>query len=256
MYAIIVLLASLLFQEITVSWDEVIQNSDGTPITDLQGYRIYYGTVPGNYDVVVDVRNEISHRIGGFVVGITYFFAVTAYDFSGNESEFSEEVSFTPIGDFRKYRPAYIRFVGSRPTEIPSPGALQISNLSRYSEFLFTTGASAYSDRVYLINDAADLEGAQGIRTTNDDKFETAAEWVIFDVSEAADVIICYDVRLPPPSWLTSSFSRAGFNILVDKCGELEAWTSRVPAGRVQLGANKSPTIESCMYLVAVRGVP
>ena len=83
----------------TVSWDRVTQNSDGTPISDLSGYKIYYGTSSGNYDDVLDVGNVTSFIINQLEDMRTYFFAVTAYDFSANESGFSSEVStrFEPV---------------------------------------------------------------------------------------------------------------------------------------------------------------
>ncbi len=73
----------------TVSWDANTES-------DLSGYKIYYGTSSGSYDDVVDVGNKTSFSINNLVVGTTYFFVVTAFDFSGNESGFSNEVSFTP----------------------------------------------------------------------------------------------------------------------------------------------------------------
>lgn len=82
--------ATLAFAETaTVSWDANTES-------DLSGYKIYYGTSSGSYDDVVDVGNTTSFSINNLVVGTTYFFVVTAFDFSGNESGFSNEVSFTP----------------------------------------------------------------------------------------------------------------------------------------------------------------
>ncbi len=217
---------------LTVSWDA------NTTDADLAGYHVYRGTLSGSYDSRIYVGNITKWPARNLITGREYFFVVTASDFSGNESGFSAEVSAR----------------AAAPTETFPPGTLQISNLNRYSEFLFTAGASVYSDRVYLIEDAGDFEGAQGIRTANGDKLETAADWVSFDVSVASDVVVAYDVRVSTPSWL-STFSRAGFSVLVDGCGELEAWVARFPAGPVQLGANAAGTSLSCMYLIAVRGV-
>ena len=73
-------------QDITVSW-----NANQEP--DLWGYQIYYGTETGNYTTVIDVGNATSHPISGLNVG-TYFLALTAYDSSGNESDFSVEQTF------------------------------------------------------------------------------------------------------------------------------------------------------------------
>jgi len=90
MYVTIVLFASLFFQGATISWDRVTQNSDGTPTTDLAGYMVHWGTEPGNYNEAIDVGNE-THWEFNFDPGV-YYFSVTAYDFSDNESSFSAEV--------------------------------------------------------------------------------------------------------------------------------------------------------------------
>lgn len=71
--------------EATVSWDK---NKE----SDLNGYKIYYGISSGNYNNVIDVGNNISYTVTNLDSNITYYFAITAYDLSGNESEFSEEV--------------------------------------------------------------------------------------------------------------------------------------------------------------------
>ncbi len=38
----------------TLSWDPPTTNADGTPLTDLAGYRIYYGTSSGSYSQNID----------------------------------------------------------------------------------------------------------------------------------------------------------------------------------------------------------
>ncbi len=71
--------------DITSSWDA---NTEA----DLAGYKVYYGTVSGNYTVSLDVGNATSATIDSLDFNTTYFFAVTAYDNAGNESDFSDEV--------------------------------------------------------------------------------------------------------------------------------------------------------------------
>ena len=62
---------------------------------DLAGYKIYYGNSgPRIYSIILDVGNVTQYQITGLSIGSTYYFAVTAYDESGNESEYSEEVSY------------------------------------------------------------------------------------------------------------------------------------------------------------------
>ena len=88
-FMIALLFPFLIFAEtITVSWNANTES-------DLSGYKIYYGTSSGSYDDEVDVGNTTSFSINNLVVGTTYYFVVTAYDFSGNESGFSKEIAFT-----------------------------------------------------------------------------------------------------------------------------------------------------------------
>jgi hypothetical protein len=60
------------------------------------GYRIYYGTTSGNYSSSVSAGDVTSKTVAGLAAGVTYFFAVTAYDTNGLESPFSAEISFVP----------------------------------------------------------------------------------------------------------------------------------------------------------------
>ena len=59
---------------------------------DLAGYKLYVGTSSGVYNRTVDVGKVTSYSIS-LPKGVTYFFAVTAYDKSGNESRHSGEQS-------------------------------------------------------------------------------------------------------------------------------------------------------------------
>ena len=76
---------------VSLAWDP---NTE----TDLAGYQLYYGQSSGNYQFTVDVGNQTTYTLSGLADGQTYYFAVTAYDTSGNESNFSSEVSTTIPG--------------------------------------------------------------------------------------------------------------------------------------------------------------
>jgi len=77
---------------VTLSWVAPTTKVDGTPLTNLAGYKIYYGLASGAYTNVIDVGNTTNYQIKGLDSG-TYYFAVTAYDTDGNESGYSNEVS-------------------------------------------------------------------------------------------------------------------------------------------------------------------
>jgi hypothetical protein len=73
---------------------------------EVAGYRVYYGTACGNYTHSVTVGNLTTNTIPGLASGVTYFFAVTAYDTNGLESNFSNESSYVPGIPAVQLRPA------------------------------------------------------------------------------------------------------------------------------------------------------
>jgi len=78
----------------TLSWDS---NTEA----DLAGYRVYQSQVSGVYtsppvaDIPAPVIGTPSFQISSLSEDQTYFWVVTAYDNSGNESGFSNEVTKT-----------------------------------------------------------------------------------------------------------------------------------------------------------------
>lgn len=78
---------------VQLSWYPPATNTDGSPINDLAGYRVYYGTTSGDYSNYVDVGNVTTYQIGNLTDGQNYYFAATAYDTSGNESIYSNEIN-------------------------------------------------------------------------------------------------------------------------------------------------------------------
>lgn len=84
--------------KIILSWDTATDN------VGVKGYKIFYGTNSVTDDNAsytegpIDVGNVISYEVDGLTNGTAYFFAVTAYDAAGNESEFySNEATTTPM---------------------------------------------------------------------------------------------------------------------------------------------------------------
>ncbi len=76
-------------QAATLEWDP-------NPETNVIGYRVYVGRVSRLYDSVLDMGNQITAQVPTSP-GTTYF-AVTAYDSDGLESDYSEEVFYTVPG--------------------------------------------------------------------------------------------------------------------------------------------------------------
>ncbi|HSG98064.1 MAG TPA: fibronectin type III domain-containing protein [Woeseiaceae bacterium] len=78
---------------VTLSWQPPTENSDGSPLLDLAGYNIYFGTSSNSYDNQIQVDNPgLSTYVVENLIPDTYYFSATAFNSSGNESAFSEEV--------------------------------------------------------------------------------------------------------------------------------------------------------------------
>jgi Fibronectin type III domain len=80
----------------TLSWTAPAENTDGTPVTDLAGYHIYYGTSAGAWTSTITVleATETSYVVDGLAPG-TYYFAVVAFNTAGDDSSQSNIASKT-----------------------------------------------------------------------------------------------------------------------------------------------------------------
>jgi hypothetical protein len=76
---------------VTLSWIAPTGNTNGTPLTDLAGYHIHYGTSQDNLTKVIDLAGTgtTEYEVAGLAPG-TYYFAITAYTAMGTESAESD----------------------------------------------------------------------------------------------------------------------------------------------------------------------
>jgi len=79
----------------TLNWTPPTQNMDGSPITNLAGYKVMYGSSPGQFSqtLSVPVATMTSVVIESLEAGRTWYFTVKSLNTSGVESDFSNEVS-------------------------------------------------------------------------------------------------------------------------------------------------------------------
>ena len=77
-----------------LAWAGPTTNTDGSPLTDLAGYKVHYGTVSGSYANTVDVGTASACSVNSLSPG-TYYISVTAYNKEGAESGYSNEVTKT-----------------------------------------------------------------------------------------------------------------------------------------------------------------
>ncbi|MEM8766641.1 MAG: hypothetical protein AAGE43_04305 [Pseudomonadota bacterium] len=76
----------------TLNWQAPTENVDGSALTDLAGYRVYYGDASRSYTEMTDVANPGATSVNLTLPSGDYYVAMTALDAEGNESAYSNEV--------------------------------------------------------------------------------------------------------------------------------------------------------------------
>lgn len=78
----------------TLSWQPPTTRTDGSPLTNLAGFRIRYGTTIGSYPNLIDIPNGgLTSAMIENLPPATWYFVISAYDAAGSESVNSSPVS-------------------------------------------------------------------------------------------------------------------------------------------------------------------
>ncbi|MCK9206896.1 MAG: FG-GAP-like repeat-containing protein, partial [Salinivirgaceae bacterium] len=155
--------------QVTLRWN---QNTE----PDFLRYRIYGGTAANptvKMDSTTDGIADTSKVITGLTNGVTYYFRITAVDSSGLESDYSNEVTVTPVGLV-----AYYPFNGNANDESGSGYNGTENNGVTLVTDRFGNANSAYS--FDGVDDYIDISASSIISFTGD---FTTNSWV--KVSEA-----------------------------------------------------------------------
>jgi len=80
----------------TLSWTAPTENADGSPLTDMDGYKVYYGTTAGVYPNSITISNPgiTSYMVENLSSG-TWYFVIAAFNQSGGQSGLSNVASST-----------------------------------------------------------------------------------------------------------------------------------------------------------------
>jgi hypothetical protein len=80
----------------TLTWTPPTLNEDGTPLTNLKGYRIYYGTNSASLGMMIDIPNPgVTSAVVENLSPATWYFALKAYNTANVESSMSNIASKT-----------------------------------------------------------------------------------------------------------------------------------------------------------------
>ena len=87
------LVGLMLFASITLADQSVTLAWDPSTDPEVTGAIVYYGNASRNYPYHTNVGNVTRATVNGLQAGLTYYFAVTATNSYGLESDYSNEVS-------------------------------------------------------------------------------------------------------------------------------------------------------------------
>ncbi len=181
-WALFLCVSSYFSQAATLEWDR-------NPETNVIGYRVYVGRVSRLYDSVLDIGNQIITQVPTSP-GTTYF-AVTAYDSDGLESDFSEEVFYTMAGANRPptaFGDAYAT-PKNTPLNVPASTGLLMNDVDPDGDALVALPLSAPLYGTATVNSDGSLFYTPPANFTGADYLE----YVVFDgtdVSTEAGVVI------------------------------------------------------------------
>jgi hypothetical protein len=107
--------------QITLEWDSPTYNTDGSTLSSLTLYKVYYGSRSHVYEHVVTVTDATRATISNLVGNCRYFFSVTACNSDNSESPFADEIVWdAPLLD----QPSRIRAIAG---EGDAPAGLTVS---------------------------------------------------------------------------------------------------------------------------------
>lgn len=67
---------------------------DRNPEPEVNQYRVYIGTASRTYDRIESAGNNVTYDVLNLTPGVTYYFAVTAVNVDGLESDYSNELAY------------------------------------------------------------------------------------------------------------------------------------------------------------------
>jgi hypothetical protein len=95
-FSITVVAAGTATGSATLRWTPPTLNEDGTPISNLAGYRVYYGTSTGNLNRVLTIPGAaVTSAVIQSLTPATWYFALKAYNSANIESSLSNIASKT-----------------------------------------------------------------------------------------------------------------------------------------------------------------
>lgn len=168
-YLLFLIPATVLAANVHLQW-----NANSEP--DLAGYEICEGYASRDYETCTDVGNVTDYIREGTALNQTYYWAVIAYDFSGNESDYSDEVVWSESS------PQYIGATNLRATKRHEDQQIMAISLDNYDS------VKGNNDTVLTISNfavSADDNGVLVVTTSAEDSALFAVSSVVWNGDES-----------------------------------------------------------------------
>jgi hypothetical protein len=126
---------------VSLAWDPPTNCVDGTPLTDLGGHYVYYGSSSDAATNRIDAGPSDSITVTGLLAGTTYYFVVTAYNSASEEGPPSATIAWNSLdADVNGLPDAWeTSFFGDDPPALTPTGDFDEDGVDNLSEFVAGT---------------------------------------------------------------------------------------------------------------------
>ena len=159
---------------LTLAWS---RNSSRTPA--VSGYSVYYGTASKKYTGSIAVGNVTTHLVSGLTNGVTYFFAITAYNTNGLESGFSKEFSY--VSKASKALSAQSLSLANETSAVPVVPTAQVRAASSSSSAMLATTPVPPAVQIHMASNRQSVLTVSGQASHTYDIMATEnfADWTV-----------------------------------------------------------------------------
>lgn len=137
---------------------------------------------------------------------------------------------------------------------------LVISNITAaskrtYVKDILAAGKRFYIDREYMFTGIpSSYIGSDYIRTATNDRYNSSADFLQFDVNRDVTVYLAYDDRISPKAPWLSTFTDTGENFVRNNTVNFSIYARNFPAGHISLGGSSIPSGgDGGMYVVVLK---
>jgi hypothetical protein len=200
---------------ITLAWDASTGLAPAGFIVAPAGYSMYYGTKSHTYAGSVQLGTDCSCLVTGLVPGTKYYFAATAMDVFGNESDYSDEINYR------------LPNTGVTTTEVVSPSGDDVLAITGPPGKTYQLLASPdQEDGLVLGTGTIGSDGTLNL-LLDPEAFETYPNWYLEEIGIPSALVLQLSLA-PGPAVLLTAMGEVGhtYAVLAAQSPHTSDWTT------------------------------